>query len=181
MKTKIILISLLFIFLAGCTKNIEPTAPEDENQPNRLLITSFETNIDASIDNWISPGPPIVKFSRDVPPGGGSYSIFLKARSLGAYVSKEVDALDGIHNYRLTFWSKSTEDPGSLAIFKMSGNTKTVIDIQNITIDKWTKYTIDFQLNDSGKDKIQILLGGSDFASPQGYTFFDIIELQNID
>ena len=181
MKTKLIIISFFLILVSGCTKNIAPVAPDIENKPNRLFTSSFESNGNASMDGWISPGPPIVKFSINVPQGGGNFSIFLKARILGAYVSKNIQALTDLHNYRLTFWSKSTEDPGSLAIYKLNGNSKTLIKIQFIEENNWTKYTIDFELNASSGENIQILLGGSDFASPQGYTYFDLIDLQNID
>ncbi len=181
MKTKLLLISFFLVFVTGCTKSVDPVSPENDVQPNRLIASSFETEGTASIDNWKSPGPPIVKFSRDVPQEGGNFSIFLKARSLGAFVSKEVDAINGKHNYRLTYWSKSTEDPGSLSIFNVKGNTKTLIKAQNITVDKWTKYSFVFQVNAANGEKIQILLGGSDFVSPQGYTFFDLITLENLD
>ncbi len=181
MKTKLFFISLLFIFFNGCTKNVAPVAPDEVKQPNRLLTTSFEVNGEPSTDGWISPGPPVVKFSKDVPPGGGEFSIFLKARSLGAYVSKNLKALTGDHKYRLVFWAKSTEDPGSLIIYKLNGNTKTRIEGLSITKNVWTKFTVDFQLNASATDNIQIMLGGSDYTVPQGFNYFDLIDLQNID
>lgn len=181
MKTKLIIISFFVVMLSGCTQNIEPVAPDIENEPSRLFAFSFESDGNAFIGGWISPGPPIVKFSIRVPQGGGNYSIYLKARSLGAFVSKNIKALTGIHNYHLTFWSKSTEDPGSLAIYKINGNSKTLLKKQFITENNWTKYTIDFELNASSNEDIQILLGGSDFTSPQGYTYFDLIDLHNID
>lgn len=181
MKAKLFIIFFFLMLISGCTKNIDPVAPDVQNKPNTLLSTSFELNGKASLDGWISPGPPIVKFSKAVPLNGGNFSIFLKARSLGAYVSKNIKALTGKHNYRLTFWSKSTEDPGSIAIYKLSDNSKTLIKDQFITKNKWSKFIIDFQLNSSPSDSIQIMLGGSDFIVPQGFNYFDLIDLQSID
>ncbi|PJA98753.1 MAG: hypothetical protein CO128_05695 [Ignavibacteriales bacterium CG_4_9_14_3_um_filter_30_11] len=180
MKSKLYLFFLLFIFFAGCTKTITPVDPNVEISPNRLFITSFESDGKASLDNWVSPGPPIVKFSNDIPLNGGKFSIFLKARDLGAFVTKEVIAPEGNKNYKLSFWSKSTEDPGSLIIYRLNGSNRTVIKEQNISEKNWAEYTINFSLTSSKNDIILIELGGSDFASPQGYTFFDLIDLQII-
>ena len=181
MKAKLFIISFFLLLISGCTKNIDPVTPDVQNKPTTLLSTSFELNGKASLDGWISPGPPIVKFARAVPQYGGKFSIFLKARSLGAYVSRTIQALTGKHNYRLTFWAKSTEDPGSIAIYKLSGNSKTLIKDRFITEKNWSKFTIDFQLNSSSSDSLQIMLGGSDFSVPQGFNYFDLIDLQSID
>jgi len=181
MKSKLFLLSLLFIFFSGCTKTITPVDPNVEVSPNRLFTTSFESEGNASLDNWISPGAPIVKFSNDVPLNGGKFSIFLKARDLGAFVTKEVIAPEGIKNYKLTFWSKSTEDPGSLIIYKVNDSNRTLIKGQNISSKNWKQFSIEFSLSSVTNDKILIELGGSDFAVPQGFTFFDLIDLQIIE
>lgn len=181
MKTKLFLFSLVFVLFAGCTRTVTPVETIIDTQPNRLLVTSFESGDNADIDNWKSPGPPIVKFSNDVPLNGGKFSIFLKARSLGAYVTNEIPAPEGNKNYKLTFWSKSTQDPGSLVVYHMVGDKKTRIEGKSIESKVWTSYTLNFNLNSSSNDKIFIELGGSIFASPQGYTFFDLIDLQLVD
>jgi len=181
MKSKIFLFSLVLLIIAGCTRTVTPVETIIDTQPNRLLVTSFESDGNADIDNWVSPGPPIVKFSNDVPINGGKFSIFLKARSLGAFVTKEVNAPQGNKNYRLIFWSKSTQDPGSLVIYHKVGDKRTRIESKYIDSKEWTSYTLNFNINSAVDDKILIELGGSNFASPQGYTFFDLIDLQIVE
>jgi len=180
MKTIILILSILFAVFYSCTQYVEPDDPKPESKT--LIYTSFESGEFASLDNWISPGPPIVKFAKyDVPPYGGKYSIFLKAREIGAYVYTTVPALEGTHNYLLTFWSKSTEDPGSLEIYlKQDGNK---LDKKRKVIRKaeWTSFIIETEFTALASDSIEVMLVGSLFTAPQGFNYFDLIKLVNLD
>ena len=179
MKTIILVLSILSAVIYGCTQFVEPGDPEPESKT--LIFTSFESGGYASMSNWISPGPPIVKFSTDVPPNGGNFSIFLKAREIGAYVYTTVPALDGTHNYRLTFWSKSTEDPGSLQIYLKQDGNKVNKQREVIRTVEWTSFTIETEFTASAGDSIEVMLVGSLYTIPQGFNYFDLIKLVNLD
>ena len=174
----IILFFLLAVFFS-CTQYVEPDEPKPES--TTLVFTSFEFGGNASLDNWVSPGPPVVKFAADVPPNGGNYSIFLKAREIGAYVYRTVPALKGTHNYRLTFWSKSTEDPGSLEIYLKQDGNKIDKKREVIRSAEWTSYSIETEFTASATDSIEIMLIGSMYIIPQGFNYFDLIKLVNLD
>ena len=179
MKSIKILLSFLCAILYSCGQSVEPDNSQEESKT--LIFTSFESGGTASLDGWISPGPPIVKFALDAPPYGGNYSIFLKAREVGAYVHKTVLAFKGTHNYLLTFWSKSTEDPGSLEIYlKRAGN---IINEKGVVINtaEWTLFTIEVEFDASESDSIEVMLIGSLYTIPQGFNYFDLIKLEKID
>ena len=179
MKTIIVILSFLLAVFYSCTQYVEPDDPEPESKT--LIFTSFESGGNASLSNWISPGPPIVKFATDVPPNGGNFSIFLKAREIGAYVYTTVPALEGTHNYRLTFWSKSTEDPGSLEIYLKQDGNKVNKKREVIRKEEWTSFTIETEFTASADDSIEVMLVGSLYSVPQGFNYFDLIKLVNLD
>ena len=179
MKTIKILLLFIYTVFYSCSQNVEPDNSSEKSRT--LIFTSFESGGNPSLGSWISPGPPIVKFDTDVPPYGGSYSIFLKAREIGAYVYTTIPALVGTHNYLLTFWSKSTEDPGSLEIYlKQNGNK---IDKKQKVINKeeWTSFTIQTEFTATESDSIEVMLIGSLYTIPQGFNYFDLIKLVNLD
>ncbi|RKY90855.1 MAG: hypothetical protein DRQ01_08565 [Ignavibacteriae bacterium] len=179
MKTFILILSFLVAVLCSCTQYVEPDDPEPESKT--LIFTSFESDGNASLSNWVSPGPPVVKFATDVPPNGGKYSIFLKAREIGAYVYTTVPALEGTHNYRLTFWSKSTEDPGSLEIYLKQDGNKVDKKREVIRTAEWTSFIIETEFTASVGDSIEVMLVGSLYIIPQGFNYFDLIKLVNLD
>jgi len=179
MKTIILAVALLLAVFYSCTQFVESGDPEPESKT--LIFTSFESGGNASLSNWISPGPPVVKFATDVPPNGGKYSIFLKAREIGAYVYTTVPALEGTHNYRLTFWSKSTEDPGSLQIYLKQDGNKVDKKREVIRTAEWTSFTIETEFTASAGDSIEVMLVGSLYIIPQGFNYFDLIKLVNLD
>jgi len=179
MKTIIVVFSILLAVFYSCTQYVEPDDPEPESKT--LIFTSFESGGYASLDNWISPGPPVVKFATDVPPNGGKYSIFLKAREIGAYVYTTVPALEGTHNYKLTFWSKSTEDSGRLEIYLKQDGNKVDKKREVIQTAEWTSFTIETEFTASASDSIEVMLVGSLYIIPQGFNYFDLIKLVNLD
>lgn len=179
MKTIILILPILLLAFYSCTQYVEPDDPQPESRT--LIYTSFESGGFASLDNWISPGPPVVKFAADVPANGGKYSIFLKAREIGAYVYTTVPALEGTHNYRLTFWSKSTEDPGSLEIYLKQDGNKLDKKREVIRKAEWTSFIIETEFTASINDSIEVMLVGSLYTVPQGFNYFDLIRLVNLD
>lgn len=179
MKAIVLFLSLLLTFFYSCTQYVEPDDPEPESRT--LIFASFESGGNASMSNWISPGPPIVKFATDVPPNGGNFSIFLKAREIGAYVYTTVPALEGTHNYRLTFWSKSTEDPGSLQIYLKQNGSKINKKREFIYESEWTSFIIETEFTAAAGDSIEVMLVGSLYIVPQGFNYFDLIKLVNLD
>ncbi len=179
MKTIILVLSILLLVFYSCTQYVEPDDPVTKSKT--LIFTSFESGGNASLDNWISPGPPVVKFATDVPANGGKYSIFLKAREIGAYVYTTVPALEGTHNYRLTFWSKSTEDPGSLEIYLKQDGNKVGKKREVIRTAEWTSFTIEADFTALASDSIEVMLVGSLYIIPQGFNYFDLIKLVNLD
>ena len=179
MKTFVLILSILLLVFYSCTQYVEPDDPQPESRT--LIYTSFESGGFASLDNWISPGPPVVKFAADVPANGGKYSIFLKAREIGAYVYTTVPAIEGTHNYRLTFWSKSTEDPGSLEIYLKQDGNKLDKKREVIRKAEWTSFIIETEFTASVNDSIEVMLVGSLYTVPQGFNYFDLIKLVNLD
>jgi hypothetical protein len=179
MKKLILIVFLLLLVFVNCTENFEPLSSEE--QSSTLLFTSFESGGTPYLDDWISPGPPIVKFANDAPPQGGNYSIFLKAREIGARVHTAVPALVGTHKYRLTFWAKSTEDPGYLHIYLKQGGNEVNTKSKSIRTKDWTAFTIETEYTASVGDSIEVMLIGSLYTVPQGFNYFDLIKLEYID
>lgn len=182
---KIILLSylLLGLVLISCTENITTVGPNTSENliHNIVLLSSFEDSDGASYDGWTNPGPPFVKLANDAPQEGGHYSIFLKARSQGAVVYKSTPAIEGTHNYKLTFWSKATEDPGYLELYLVKGTSLVNKKVLRPEGNIWTKYTIEAQYTAAAGDSLEIKMNGSSFRVPQGFTYFDFILLERMD
>lgn len=183
MRTKILACLFLGFLLTGCSEDVKTIVGTDIPVQNGtvILVSSFESNGVASWDDWINPGPPVVKIASEAPPSGGKYSIFLKARDAGAIVYKVIPVETGKHKYSLSFWAKATEDPGSLDLYLKSGTEKVNFNGRNIESSDWSEYKIETEYTAAQGDSLVIYMSGSSFVVPQGFTFFDNIILRKMD
>jgi hypothetical protein len=183
MKTNILTVLSILFFISGCTKEVNTIVGNDDKTGNQNIIfaSSFERDSVASWDGWVNPGPPVVKLANDAPVSGGKYSIFLKAKDVGAIVYKTIPANTGTYKYALTFWAKATEDPGTLEIYLKRGTQKINSKRGVISSKDWVEYKIETEFTATGSDSLEIYMSGSNYVVPQGFTYFDSIVLRLID
>lgn len=175
---------LSYIFLAlliiGCTQD-DPTEPTDENT---LLYSSFEKNGKFSSDGWTLPAQS--DSSADVPAGGGSYSLKLRATAPPEeYASIKVPANINYTVFKLTFWSKSsgvTNDIYAKAILSLVRNG-TILKSQSILIDQinWRSFSIQDTFNIAEGDSLMVQLSGGMHQLLPLETYFDLCRLYGID
>ena len=182
-KTNPIYYLFVCLIFVSCTDNITTieTDSHGKNNLNIILSSSFENADGASYDGWTNPGPPVVKLTNEAPASGGSYSIFLKAQSMGAEVYKSVSAIEGTHKYKLTFWSRATEDAGTIEISLKQGANLVGRKVLWPKSKEWAEYSVETQYTAVAGDRIEIKLNGSLYKVPQGFTYFDLILLERLD
>jgi hypothetical protein len=177
-----ILICILFGSVAfSCTNIIDPNKPADNS--NRIIfMSSFESNDQASMGNWSSPGPPFVKFSNDVPPLGGNFSVILKAADQGASIKTAFSIPEGSYNYKFSLWGKNPEDAGEACLYLLSFGKELLKGRIFIDSKDWQYYSISENLNAAEGDSMKIVISGAYSNNNHiGVTWVDIcmMELNN--
>jgi hypothetical protein len=141
MKPIIFIISLIALVL------VITTCQEDENPiittgSNVLINSSFEKGDSSSADGWIISPNPLGGFSKDVPPGGGTFSLRLQAATPeGGKATITVPVLPDKQVYKLTFWAKTYEDSNSVLLDFITSSETPQTDTIEIRDTVWTQYS----------------------------------------
>ena len=176
-----LLIFLIAVFMMSCAKkNDAVTNPT--NGSNVFINSSFEINGHPSLQGWMTSDTALVKFSTDVPSGGGFYSIALDAVwAPPLFVKSIVGGLQGTHLYKFSVWSKS-EGAGGWAELILQRPDSNILRKQIHIIDtSWTLYAVLDTMNCAPHDSIVVKLAGGFSQLLAGKTYYDLCKLEKLD
>lgn len=182
MKQELIVRRLSYILFAllifGCTE--ETTEPTEENT---LLYSSFEKNGMFSSDGWKLPAQ--FDSSRDVPAGGGNFSLVLSASNPPDTAHIKVPVKTQFNNFKLTFWAKTTGLTSGIngeAILSLVRNG-SVIDSSSILVTDiiWKSYSFQDTFSVAAGDSFMVQLTAGVSQLFPGETYFDLCRLYGID
>ena len=173
-------LSVLNLF--GCKKNIATL--ENTDMGNLIRNSSFEENGQPSLKFWNVQDTSKINFSKDVPPGGGHWSVYLHSEWYGPLPETPscfIPLSSGTHILKFSIYGKSKTFFGSALLILKKGNVRKIVDQNSITDSIWTKYSIVDTLNISEGDSLFVLLYGGGTEIVDGITYFDLAELEPID
>jgi hypothetical protein len=182
MKHKLFARRLSYILFAllifGCTE--ETTEPTDQNT---LLSSSFEKNGSFSADGWKLPAQ--YDSSTDVPPGGGNFSLVLKASNPPDTAYIKVPVKTQYNKFKLSIWAKSTGVTSGIngeVILSLIRNGSVIKSASILSDDIiWKSYTIQDTFNVAAGDSFMVQLNAGISQLFPGKTFFDLCRLYGID
>ncbi len=181
----IFLVSLL-ILLSSC-KSESPTSASGGSIV--LFNSSFDSSATPNSNGWRFSDSSLVGFSTDVPPNGGSYSIFLKSSNIS--YSSAVAAIavpSGVHIYHLSVWAKSITSKGAtggfpphayLGVIPTKGNF-FLRGFATISDSVWREYSFYDTLTTQPGDSAEILLTPEEENGNSNRTYFDLCRLEEI-
>jgi hypothetical protein len=185
MKLRLLTASVICLLLAvalSCS-NGGITDPTD---PDVVIYESFEKDGRPSLAGW-SPDDTTshIKFSRDVPPGGGNWSLAIEPDwAPGFYLAcKIAPALQGTNRYRLSFWARTTDSPGFARLNFNEADSSVVRRFILIADAAWSPYSVVDTIAANAGDSILVGLSGG-FAEvwvDPSYTYFDLVKLEKLD
>ena len=171
--------SFLFILVLPSCKNQSPTTINTVS--TILLNSSFESGGSPSSDGWTISSSPMGGYSTDVPPNGGTYSIFLEASNPGGSASIKIALPQGAHIFRFSVWAKVTRLTGRAEIDFVHAIDQTIyfkqIDIPDTT---WREYSIYDTLSVSSGDSLKVFLSPGFSELIASRTNFDICKVEQI-
>ena len=184
MKIKLIIfitISILMIlFISSCSEEESPVTPP---AGNILINSSFEKNGQPSSDGWTIPAGS--KYSSDVPPNGGKYSLLLEPNwGPEIYAEIKVPVLDQYNSYRLSFWSKSSGVTSGIygkAVLSLVRNGSEVKSISK-TLDNivWSSNILADTFSVASGDSFLVKFSAGQSQLFPGETNFDICTLEAV-
>ena len=172
------LLVITFAFIAlycfSCTNSTEPSIGT-----NLLQNPSFELNGASSLNGWRVTDPDLVKYSNDVPPGGGKWSIYLDTYSFGPPISlydksQSVRPINGNHIYTFSFWGKYKTVPGQGLMYTFKGDTIASVKYVVMNDTSWTNYSIVDTISSNQADSILVKLYQSAGEVIIGRSYFDL-------
>jgi len=175
---------LITFFISGCSEEEKSVNPPSGNA---LINSSFEKNGQPSSDGWTIPSGS--KYSNDVPPGGGSYSLELESNQPPeVYAEIMVPVLTQFNNYKLSFWSKSSGVSSGIygkAILSLLRNGSEVKSIGK-TLDNpgnivWSSSTLADTFSVAAGDSFSVKLSGGASQLFPGKTQFDLCILEAVE
>ncbi len=177
-----LIILLLALAAPGCKESGSGSIENgEESSGNLLLNPSFESNGAPSLEHWSVQDTSRVRFSPDVPPGGGSYSVAIAVDwAPPAFVRTAVAAPAGAHRYRLSWWGKSEQIAGAAYLGIQKPDTLILFYPHGgLTIDStWTEYSLLDTIATETGDKLVITLSGGISQWSGGKTYYDLCSLE---
>jgi hypothetical protein len=172
---------LITFFISGCSEEEKSVNPPSGNA---LINSSFEKNGQPSSDGWTIPSGS--KYSNDVPPGGGSYSLELESNQPPeVYAEIMVPVLTQFNNYKLSFWSKSSGVTSGIygkVILSLLRNGSEVKSI-SMTLDNivWSSNILADTFSVALGDSFAVKLSGGVSQILPGKTQFDLCILEAVE
>ncbi len=177
---------LIILFLAvaapGCKESGSGSIENgEESSGNLLLNPSFESNGTPSLEYWNVEDTSRVRFSPDVPPGGGSYSVAIAVDwAPPAFVRTAVAAPAGTHRYRLSWWGKSEQIAGA-AYLGIQRSDTLILFLREVIYpadSTWREYAMLDTITTKTSDKLVITLSGGVSQWSIGKTYYDLCSLE---
>jgi hypothetical protein len=149
---KRISIILFCLYIISCNKDASTQSPTSNitiNPPNLISNGSFEFNGNPTMEGWdILPATDTserhpIRFSNDVPPNGGKWSIeFDSLSSSRLFLGTSVNIPQINNKYKLSFWAKTQ---GIGAEVDLMVTRRGIVDIWKgivVTSSGWSEYSI---------------------------------------
>ena len=176
-----ILLSVFFICVK-CQKSEEPISGPINNN-NLIINSSFETEGNPTLGDWLANDINRVEFSNDTPEDGGKYSITLEAdwspSPPSIFTLKKL--VKGNHKYNFSFWAKCRGIGGYGYLCLINADTLIISKSTHVTDTTWTKYSIMDTISSSEYDSLKVILSGGFTHLIFGKTYFDLCKLEIID
>ena len=177
-----ITLMMCFLFtLTNCNSNTNPVIFKDTNI---VINSSFEEDGHPSLNDWIVDSTQVPYFDNDVPPGGGKWSLYLKANWYGPLPKTPLYFLplsSGEHIINLSVWGKFKSIRGSVFLLLKNDNKQNVVGQISIENTTWTKYSLIDTVRINSGDSLFVLLFGGGTELVDGSTYFDLVEFRTID
>ena len=159
-------ITSIVIFLAfwSCSEKNGITSPISAGDMTGILFfSSFESDNSPTTTGWqVWPSAPssLVSFSRDVPSGGGYWSLNLQCKgnrdSVGGIVFRtSVSMSDTIENYIVSFWAKG-KGSANLTVTDTSGGW---LNGNSINVSSWTFFADTLNRYQSRYNTLEVFFG----------------------
>lgn len=187
MKPGIFIPGLIILFLAvaapGCKESGSGSIENgEESSGNLLLNPSFESNGAPSLEHWSVQDTFLVRFSADVPPGGGSFSVSIEANwGPPGFVRTALPVPAGVHRYRLSWWGKKSGQiyGGAYLGIQKSDTLILFLPKTSYTSDStWAEYASLDTITTEAGDKLVVTFSGGVSQWLTGTTYFDLCSLE---
>jgi hypothetical protein len=183
----IITLAMAIFLLVGCKESITTI---DNGAYNLIKNSSFEKFFRPSLNGWWANtiDTAFIRFSRDVPEGGGHYSISLRNEwSFPGTITYTIAPPTGTHRYQLFAWGKAIR-AGSIRVGgDMSIINKIYDDVYilrkwyHFSDTTWAYATLTDTLTTSSADSVLIELRGNIDQISAGYVLFDLCKFVILD
>lgn len=181
MKTGIILSMLILSSLLLCSCSDDTSVSITSGETNLLLNPSFEVNANPTLQSWTTNDYPAIKYSGDVPTGGGYWSITIEAVwGTPIYVRTTVLASEGRHIYKFSFMAKTQGSGGNASLIFVHVRNDSLRKQIQVADSTWTSYSLLDTLTISRGDSIAVKLSGGFSQILYGKTFFDLCKLEKL-
>lgn len=175
MKNRFIIVMIITFGMLhfSCKETtVEPTTPVNE-----ISNPSFEVDGKPSIAGWSQSDTSFIKFSGDVPPGGGNWSVSIETIWGTSRIRTNIQPDNGTHRYYLSTWSKIQGVGGEIYLILNNTVRKKIFVADTI----WNVYTIIDTISAKSGDTITIQLSGGFSQLRTGKTYFDLCTFQKLD
>ncbi len=182
---RLLVLSFGWMFSTGCSNSSTDTTG---GQTELILNGGFESGGVASLTGWTIPIGQLIDtalFSRDVPIGGGSYSVQLYPGWFPMENRVEYDVVgrpSGV--YKLTAWSKvgwgSSIGIGSISLARRSGG---LMDRKKLLLNDtvWKKYTLLDTVSLGATDTLAVILSAGMTEVVSFQQRFDLVSLVRVE
>ena len=176
----------LMCLLLSVALNCSNGGVTDPTDPDVLIYESFEKNGRPSLSGWFPDDTTTyIRFSQDVPPDGGNWSLAIRAGWAPEVVSvsRKVSLLLGANRYQFSFWAKSEGVPvcGFYA-FKKADQFYSYMSCLSPADTTWSVYTIPFgSCCADSTDSVTVGLSGGSTELEAGVIYFDLVKLEKLD
>ena len=164
--SRILILISLTLSIYSCSKETDDvTSPNFGDITDAVFLSSFESNGISNLSGWQLNGelnPNLLSFSRDVPVGGGYWSLNLRGTQ-GSTAKVEIRSntplltSDSLENYILTFWAKG-KGQASLSI---NDSTAGWITYLPINTSSWAFFADTLNRHQSIFNKLEVWLNAS--------------------
>ncbi len=177
---RVSLICLLLSAALSCKKDGITEPPCDQII---LIDESFEKDGRGSLAGWVPDDTTShIKFSLDVPPGGGDWSLTIETGWFQIfYVSKKVPLFRGKNRYRLSFWAKAKYVQGFAYLNLNQGDSSGIRRLISVTDTAWSMYSVIDTISADTGDSILVGLTGGIGQLLIGPTWYDLVKLEKLD
>jgi len=149
--------------------------------------SSFESNGIFSLNGWTSILRPLIDSVRDVPPGGGTWSLAIHGENgvqLAGFVEVTVPVPIGTHIYKFSVWTKHDDTigvGGVVSLYLPGVGPERAVNVFHASDTAWTLQSVIDTLTTTPSDFFEVWLTGSYMSPINDRTLFDLVKLEVIE